>query len=224
MLTLFKIYLNQRLTNNIPPITRNWRKRQNLSKITSQSWTKDWTRCNYRLESKKVIHVVYLKQVVLLVCRFNFLNHMFSQKFLVLTVCLLLLVMNVFDEVTAFNIINFHNDGLKLREKLTVINIDKYKIESFLKTFLSFLNQLFILRSGDVDLNPGPLTIYIILVQYFTRKSTHLKLFHMNCQSLLKKKHVLQYMMNDLDNNTTLAFSETWLKENDDEKFFMAAQ
>ena len=128
--------------------------------------------------------------------------------------------MNVFDEVTAFNLINFHNDGLKLGGKLTVINIDKYKIESFLKNFLSFLNQLFILRSGDVDINPGPLTIYIILVQYFTRKSTHLKLFHKNCQSLLKKKHVLQYMMNDLSNNTILAFSETWLKENDDEKLW----
>ena len=40
----------------------------------------------------------------------------------------------------------------------------------------------------------------------------------MNGQSLLKKKHVLQHMMSDLGDNTIFAFSETWLKQNDDEK------
>ena len=109
-------------------------------------------------------------------------------------------------------------DGLKLRGKLTVNKIHKFKKESFSKKCLSFLYQLFMLRSGDVELNPGPLTIYKYLIHYFTEKSTHLKLFHMNCQSLLKKKHVLQHMMSDLGDNTIFAFSETWLNEIDDEK------
>ena len=143
---------------------------------------------------------------------------MFSQKFLVMTVCFLLLMMNVFDDVTVFNPVNIQTDGLKLRGKLTVNKIHNFKKESFSKKCLSFLCQLFILRSGDVELNPGPLTIYKYLIQYFTENSTHLKIFHMNCQSLVKKKHVLQHMMSDLGDNTILAFSEKWLKENDDKK------
>ena len=43
------------------------------------------------------------------------------------------------------------------------------------------------MRFGDVELNPGPLTIYKRLVQYFTRQSTHLELFQTNCQSVPKK-------------------------------------
>ena len=126
---------------------------------------------------------------------------MLIQKFLVMNVCFLRLVTNVFDDVTVLNPVDFKTDGLKLRGKITVNKIDKFKKESFSKKFLSFLNQLFILRS--VELNPGPLTIYKYLIQYFNEKSTHSNLFHMNCQSLSKKEH---------------AFSETWLKENDDEK------
>ena len=69
-------------------------------------------------------------------------------------------LMNVVDDVMVLNPVNFQTDGLKLRGKLTVNKIDKFKKESFSKKFLSFVYQLFILRSGDVELNPGPLTIY----------------------------------------------------------------
>ena len=126
--------------------------------------------------------------------------------------------MNVCDDVTVPNPVNTQTDGLKLRGKLTVNKINKLKKEPFSKKFLSFQYQLFIQGSRDVGLNTVPLTIYKDLIQYFTEKSTYLKLFHMNCQSLLKKQHVLQHMMNDLGDNTIFAFSETWLKENDDEK------
>ena len=95
---------------------------------------------------------------------------MFSQTLLVMTVCFLLFVMNVFDDVTVPNPVNIQTDGLKLRGKLTVNKIENSKKESFSKKFLRFLYQLFILRSGDVELNPGPSTIYKYLIQYFTEK------------------------------------------------------
>ena len=144
-------------------------------------------------------------------------NYMLSQKFLVMTVCFLPLIMNVFDDVTILNPVNLQTDALKLTGKLTVNKFDNFKKGPLSKTVLSFSSQLIILRSGDVELNPGPLTIYKYLIQYFTEKSTHLKLFHMNCQSLVRK-HALQHMMKDLGDNTNFAFSQTWLNENDDEK------
>ena len=93
-----------------------------------------------------------------------------------MTGCFVLLVMNVFDDVTVLNPVNIQTDGLKLRGKLTVNKIDKLKKDSFSKKFLSFLYQQFILRSRDVELNPGTLTKYKDLIQHFTEKSTHLKL------------------------------------------------
>ena len=67
--------------------------------------------------------------------------------------------MNVFDDVTVLNPVNIQTDGLKLRGKLTVNKIENFKKESFSKKLLKFSYQLFILKSGDVELNPGPLTI-----------------------------------------------------------------
>ena len=64
---------------------------------------------------------------------------MFSQKFLVMTVCFPLLVMNVFDDVTVPNPVKIQTDGLKLRGKLPVKKRDKFKKEPFSKKFLSFL-------------------------------------------------------------------------------------
>ena len=87
----------------------------------------------------------------------------------------------------------------------------------FQKIF-EFLNQLFIVISGVVELNPRHLTIYKFRIQNFTGKSTHVRISHTNCKILLKKKHVLQYMVNNRGANTIIVFSETKLKDNDDGK------
>ena len=46
-----------------------------------------------------------------------------------------------------------------------------------------------LLLSGDVELNPGPPINFKFSTEQFARNKKQLKFFHVNCQSMLHKKH-----------------------------------
>ena len=66
-----------------------------------------------------------------------------------------------------------------------------------LKRVDHYLFKIF-LHAGDVDLGPGPQTVYITLAQIVNREEQKLKYFHINCQSLVKKRSTLKDVLKDL--------------------------
>ena len=54
-----------------------------------------------------------------------------------------------------------------------------------------------LLRSGDIELNPGPEVIYKLLTQIFTKQNRKLKFFSINV-SLNKKKESFKDIIQDL--------------------------
>ena len=77
-----------------------------------------------------------------------------------------------------------------------------------------------ILKSGNVESNPGPQIIYKLLTQLFIRNRRKLKFIHINCQSLNKKHGNLKEPMGDLGQNTIYGITETWLGELDEAKLW----
>ena len=81
-------------------------------------------------------------------------------------------------------------------------------------------NKIKLLRSDDIELNPGPEDIYKLLTQIFTKQNGKLKFFNINCQSLNNKKESFKDIIQDLGENTIYGITETWLSEEDDEKLW----
>ena len=52
------------------------------------------------------------------------------------------------------------------------------------------------------------------------KATNELKIFHSNCQSLVKKKHQLKNLINDMGRNCIYCFTETWFTENDHEQLY----
>ena len=77
-----------------------------------------------------------------------------------------------------------------------------------------------ILKSGDVESNPGPQIIYKLPTQLFIRNKRKLKFIHISCQSLNKKRDTLKELMGDLGENTMYGITETWLGELDEAKLW----
>ena len=65
------------------------------------------------------------------------------------------------------------------------------------------------LKSGDVETNPGPPIIYKDLVSIFNENRKKLNVFHVNCQSLIKKKTTMNEILNYLGTNAIYGLSET---------------
>ena len=79
-----------------------------------------------------------------------------------------------------------------------------------------------LLLAGDVEINPGPSENYRSTVLRTQKAKNELKIFQLNCQSLVKKKHQLKNLMNVLGRNFIYCFTETWFTENDHEQLYNA--
>ena len=79
---------------------------------------------------------------------------------------------------------------------------------------------LLLLKSGDVKINPGLHVVFKYLTGIFTHNSKNLKFFHVNVQSFVKKRLDLNFIVDDLRENTIYRSSETWSTENDDQKLW----
>ena len=72
---------------------------------------------------------------------------------------------------------------------------------------------LLLLLSGDIERNPGPVMTYTQILRIVLSKENYLKYVHLNFQGIRKKWP--KRLGNDLDLNTVLAITETWLTEKD---------
>ena len=88
------------------------------------------------------------------------------------------------------------------------------------KTLYTLYSERKLKLSGDVETNPGPQVNFKALTNLFRVNNKYLKFFHVNAQSLIKKRLTLEDITKDLGTNTIYAISETWLKETDDLKLW----
>ena len=79
---------------------------------------------------------------------------------------------------------------------------------------------LSLLKSGDVEINPGPHVVFKYSTRIFTHNSKTLKFFHVNAQSLVKTRLTLNFIVDDLGENTIYGISETCSIENDHQKLW----
>ena len=77
-----------------------------------------------------------------------------------------------------------------------------------------------LLLAGDVEINPGPTENYRSTVLRAQKAKIELKNFYLSRQSLVKKKHQLKSLINDLGRKCIYCFTETWFAENDHEKVY----
>ena len=89
-----------------------------------------------------------------------------------------------------------------------------------LRTTLNMFFQWKLSLRGNIEINPGPLINYKYLTTLFKTNNRSLKFFHLNAQSLLKKRSTLENLINDLGANIIFGFSESWLKTSDDKKLW----
>ena len=77
------------------------------------------------------------------------------------------------------------------------------------------------IQCGDVEENPGPVLKYAECVKTVGASfKNNVKIFSLNCRSIVGQNSTLKQLMDDLGKNTIFGFTETWLKMNDDIRFW----
>ena len=77
-----------------------------------------------------------------------------------------------------------------------------------------------LIKSCDIETNPGPPHTFKFVSNIFNKRSKNLKFFFINGQSITKKKHQIEHMLHDLGENTIFGMCETWLSETDDGRYW----
>ena len=117
--------------------------------------------------------------------------------------------------------INKGNRKYKLARAVNDFHLIFPTLSSILHVQSSFYaGKLGLLKCGDIESNPGPLISFKTLTKTFKDNNNRLKFFHINAQSLLRKRLTLQDMILDLGPNCIFGISETWLKDIDDKKLW----
>ena len=109
-----------------------------------------------------------------------------------------------------------------------ILNIAITKAAPFYELSFFFCKQrhfglylvLLILRSGDVETNPGPPVTYTQLLGSVKKFPKNVKFFHINCRSLCNKRNTIKKIINDLGDNTVYGFTETWLSAENNHKIW----
>ena len=77
------------------------------------------------------------------------------------------------------------------------------------------------IQCGDVEQNPGPVLKYTECVKTVGASfKNNVKIFSLNCRSIVGQNSTLKQLMDDLGKNTIFGLTETWLKMNDDIRFW----
>ena len=77
------------------------------------------------------------------------------------------------------------------------------------------------IQCGDVEQNPGPVLKYAERVKTVGASfKNNVKIFSLNCRSIVGQNSTLKQLMDDLGKNTIFGFTETWLKMNGDIRFW----
>ena len=87
--------------------------------------------------------------------------------------------------------------------------------------FVLIVKASIMIQCGDVEQNPGPVLKYAECVKTVGASfKNNVKIFSLNCRSIVGQNSTLKQLMDDLGKNTIFGFTETWLKMNDDIRFW----
>ena len=69
---------------------------------------------------------------------------------------------------------------------------------------------------NDIETNPGPILKQEETLKLLKKYKNNLKIFHLNTQSVIRKKTQLKLLFNNIGENTIFGVSETWMNETHD--------
>ena len=79
-------------------------------------------------------------------------------------------------------------------------------------------------KSGDIDINPGPILPYALMMKELELFDSRIKILHQNARSLAGQHLLLKELIQDIGHNCICAFSETWSSQNHPQKFWHVAK
>ena len=85
---------------------------------------------------------------------------------------------------------------------------------------LSLIVSLLLILSGDIEKNPGPVSIYTDVLKHIKQTEDQLKFINLNCRSLNRKRGDLKVFFKDFGHNTIIDLTETWLSSENDSKLW----
>ena len=77
-----------------------------------------------------------------------------------------------------------------------------------------------LLKSGDIETNPGPVLPLALMMKKLKLSDSRIKILHQNARSLAGQHLLLKKLIQDIGYNCIYAFSETWLSQNHPEQFW----
>ena len=87
--------------------------------------------------------------------------------------------------------------------------------------FVLIVKASIMIQCGDVEQNPGPVLNYAECVKTVGASfKNNVTIFSINCRSIVGQNSTLKQLVDDLGKNTIFGFTETWLKMNDDIRFW----
>ena len=87
--------------------------------------------------------------------------------------------------------------------------------------FVLIVKASIMIQCGGVEQNPGPVLKYAECVKTVGASfKNNVKIFSLNCRSIFGQNSTLKQLMDDLGKYTNFGFTETWLKMNDDIRFW----
>ena len=78
-----------------------------------------------------------------------------------------------------------------------------------------------LLKSVDIEINPGPVLPYALMMKKLKLIDSRIKILHQNARSLAGQHLLLKEPIQDIGYNCIYAFSETWLSQNHPEEFWL---
>ena len=76
-----------------------------------------------------------------------------------------------------------------------------------------------LLKSGDIEINPGPVLPHALIMKKLKLFDSTIKILHQNARSLAGQHLLLKELIQYIGYNCIYAFSETWLSQNHPEEF-----
>ena len=97
-----------------------------------------------------------------------------------------------------------------------------YYIKNTSKTYKKQERSLHktLLTSGHIHPNPGPFMQFSEIKKKLENYNNNLKVLHLNCRSLARKRSDLKQLIKTFNDNTIFGFSETWFNDTNDDKLW----
>ena len=77
-----------------------------------------------------------------------------------------------------------------------------------------------LLKSGNIEINPGPVLPYALMIKKFKLFDSRIKTLHQNARNSAGQHLLLKELIQDIGYNCIYAFSEAWLSQNHPREFW----